>query len=163
MSLYAVPQSLPQSMSTQGLEQAYVPELGSSLYFDPETDFLGKGTVGEVFRARTEQVYWQPRPRNIQLVTFFSRKPSVRQKQNVMPSKGFSTVESVRISPESVKSWRPSNSFRILTSCSFYITGRQIAFNTCCFPLQLEICIRSFAKQGNLNQQHGSLVGLFVN
>ena len=63
MSLYAVPQSLPRSMSTQGLEQVYSTALGSSLYYEPETDFLGRGTVGEVFRARTEQVCWQPRPR----------------------------------------------------------------------------------------------------
>lgn len=34
----------------------YVSGLGSQLYFDPATNFLGKGTVGEIFLAKAEQV-----------------------------------------------------------------------------------------------------------
>jgi len=91
-------------MDTEDLEEVYAPGLGLSLYFNPRTDFLGKGTVGEVFRATTEQVCSQLHPRQKTLLIPLSRKLTSRPRQSVMPLKGFSTVESVRISPESVKS-----------------------------------------------------------
>ncbi|KAI1111769.1 kinase-like protein [Nemania sp. NC0429] len=42
-------------MQNESLEKTYVPGLGSSVAFDRSKDFLGRGTVGEVFCVRTLQ------------------------------------------------------------------------------------------------------------
>ena len=40
--------------NSQSLTRVYAPGLALNLSFDQKTDFLGKGTVGEVFRASVE-------------------------------------------------------------------------------------------------------------
>lgn len=41
-------------MKNESLTRVHAPGLALDLCFDPEVDFMGRGTVGEVFRASIE-------------------------------------------------------------------------------------------------------------